>query len=151
MILDRLEQLQRYMPLGKRFEKAVEFLAREDLNQLAAGKHEIDGDSVYAMVSRNPGRTREGARLEAHQQYVDIQVVLAGLDNIGWKSVSQCSQPDGVYIEQRDVHFFLDEPDVWVAVKPGSFAIFFPGDAHLPSVSTGVIHKIVVKVAVDRQ
>jgi YhcH/YjgK/YiaL family protein len=150
MILDVLENLPQYLPLGKGFEKAVEFLACQDLDQLAAGKHEIDGDRAYAMVYKNVGRLREGARLEAHQQYIDIQVVLAGLDNIGWKPLNQCSEPTGDYIEQRDVRFYSDEPEVWLPVKPGSFAIFFPGDAHLPSVSSEPINKIVVKVAVDR-
>ena len=149
MILDLVEKLPQYMPLGTGFAKAAEFLARADLDRLVAGRYEIDGDRVYAMVSRNLGRAREGARLEAHRQYVDIQVVLAGLDHIGWKPVSRCGVPDGEYIEQRDVRFYLDEPDAWVAVRPGSFAIFFPGDAHLPSISPEVIHKIVVKVAVE--
>lgn len=150
MILDVLENLPQYLPLGKGFEKAVEFLARKDLDQIAAGRHEIDGERAYAMVFKNVGRSRDGARLETHRQYLDIQVVLAGLDNIGWKSVNQCSEPDGDYIEERDVRFYADEPDIWFSVKPGAFAIFFPGDAHLPSISSGAIDKIVVKVAVDR-
>lgn len=150
MILDVLENLPQYLPVGKDFEKAVEFLSRPDLAQIAAGRHEIDGVRAYAMVYRNVGRSKDGARLEAHQQYIDIQVVLAGLDNIGWKPVNQCCEPDGDYIEERDVRFYLDEPDTWLSVKPGSFAIFFPGDAHMPSISSGLIDKIVVKVAVVR-
>jgi biofilm protein TabA len=150
MILDILENLPQYTSLGKGFEKAIEFLARQDLDQLAAGRHEIDGEQVYAMVYKNVGRSREGARLEAHRRYIDIQAVLAGLDNMGWKSVDQCSEPVGDYIEQRDVRFYLDEPEAWLSVKPGSFAIFFPRDAHLPSISSEPINKIVVKVAVDR-
>jgi biofilm protein TabA len=151
MILDVLEHLPQYHPLAKGFKKAAEFLLRQDLNLLTDGRHEIDGERTYAMVYRSVGRTRESARLEAHRQYIDIQVVLAGLDNIGWKSVSQCSEADGDYIEQRDVRFYLDEPEVWLPVKPGTFAIFFPGDAHMPSISAGFIDKIVVKVAVDRE
>lgn len=150
MILDVLENLPQYLPLGKGFEKAVEFLARQDLARLAAGRHEIDGERAYAMITNNVGRARDSARLEAHRQYIDIQVVLAGLDNIGWKPVNQCSEPAGDYIEQRDVRFFSDEPDVWLSVSRGMFAIFFPEDAHLPSISPDMIHKIVVKIAVDQ-
>lgn len=150
MILDVLENLPRYLPLGKGLERAVEFLSGPDLDLLEVGRHEIDGERVYAMVSKNVGRSRDGARLEAHRQYVDIQIVLAGLDTIGWKSVTQCSEPAGDYVEQRDVQFYSDEPDDFLLVKPGTFAIFFPQDAHMPSISSEVIHKIVVKVAVDR-
>jgi biofilm protein TabA len=36
-----------------------------------------------------------------------------------------------------------------VATPPGTFAIFFPEDAHAPMAGEGLIHKVVVKVAVD--
>lgn len=151
MILDILENLPQYLPLVKGFEKAAEFLARQDMNLLTEGRHEIDGENAYVMVYRNVGRPRDGARLETHRQYIDIQIALAGLDNIGWKSLSRCSEADGDYIEQRDVRFYLDEPEVWLSLKPGTFAIFFPGDAHMPSISHEPIDKIVVKVAAERQ
>jgi len=151
MILDVLENLPQYLPLAGGFSKAAAFLARRDLSILESGRHEIDGDRAYAMVYRGVGRTREGARLEAHRQYIDIQYVLAGLDNIGWTPVCQCQLPDGDYIPQRDVRFYLDEPAIWLPVRPGSFAIFLPADAHMPSISAEPIDKIVVKVAVERQ
>ncbi len=152
MILDVLENLPQYLSLAKGFQKAAEFLARQDLNLLTEdGRHEIDGERAYAMVYRNVGRLRDSARLEAHRQYIDIQIALVGLDNIGWKSVSRCSEADGDYIEQRDVLFYRDEPEVWLPLKPGSFAIFLPEDAHMPSISNEAIDKIVVKVVVDRQ
>jgi beta-galactosidase beta subunit len=37
----------------------------------------------------------------------------------------------------------------WVAVPPGSFAIFFPHDAHAPLGGEGRVKKAVVKVASD--
>lgn len=151
MILDLVTNLPHYFPLAKGFGKAAEFLARADLGQLAAGRYEIDGDDVYAMVYRGVGRPREGARLESHRKYMDIQCVLSGLDTIGWIPVSQCSRPDGDYIPERDVRFFLDEPVAWLPVRPGAFAIFLPVDAHMPSISAEPIDKVVVKVAVDQR
>lgn len=148
MILDIVENLPQYLPLAKGLEKAFEFLACQNLERLAVGRHEIDAERVYAMVFKNVGRSREGARLEAHRKYIDIQVVLNGLDNIGWRSIAQCSEPAGDYVEERDVRFYADEPDVWLSVKSGSFVIFFPEDAHMPTISSEAIHKIVVKVAV---
>ena len=149
MILDVLDNLPQYLLLAKGFEKAAQFLARPDLAQLPSGRHEIDGDDVYAMVYRGVGRPREGARLESHRRYMDIQCVLSGLDTIGWIPVSQCERPDGDYIPERDVRFFLDEPVAWLPVRPGAFAIFFPVDAHMPSISAEPIDKVVIKVAVD--
>ena len=152
MIFDLVPNLPQYFPLAKGFAKAAPFLARPDLAQLPAGRHEIDGDEVFAMVYRGVGRKRETARLESHRQYIDIQCVLAGLDTMGWIPLAQCRKPDGDYIPQRDVRFFLDEPVAWLPVHPGSFCIFLPEDAHMPSIAPAPdIDKVVIKVAVDRR
>jgi len=148
MILDALENAPRYLPLHKGFAKAIEFLFRPDLKELPADTYELDGDRVYAMVSREPGRKKEDALLEIHEKYIDIQLVLTGTDDMGWKPRLSCKGPAGEYDQKEDIQFFTDEPDGWLSVKSGSFAIFFPEDAHLPLISSGEIHKVVVKVAV---
>jgi biofilm protein TabA len=148
MVLDALENAHRYLVLDKGFAKAIEFLLRPDLKELPAGKYEIDGNRVYATVSKEPGRKKEDALLETHEKYIDIQLVLAGTDDIGWKPKSSCRQPSGEYDQKSDVQFFADEPEAWLSTESGSFAIFFPEDAHMPLISSGQLHKVVVKVAV---
>lgn len=149
MILDILENATRYLPLNKKFAKAMEFLSRSDLKELPEGKYEIEGDCIYAMVSKGFGRKKEDALLEAHEKFIDIQLVLEGTDTMGWKPRSLCKEPTREYDPESDVQFFADEPDGWLSTESGAFAIFFPEDAHMPMISPGQIHKVVVKVAVD--
>lgn len=151
MILDTLENANRYLALNKGFQKAVDFLFRRDLNALPAGRHEIDGGHVYAIITRDFGRDKQGARLEVHKQYIDIQLILSGTDEMGWKSITFCKQPAGEYEKESDIQFFADEPDLWIPVGPGVFVLFFPEDAHMPMISSERIHKVVVKVAVDQK
>ena len=148
MILDVLENAHRYLALNTGFAKAIEFLLRPDLKELPVGKYEIDGDRIYATVSKDLGRKKEDALLETHEKYIDIQLVLAGNDDMGWKPKSSCRQPSGEYDQKRDVQLFADEPEAWLSTESGSFAIFFPEDAHMPLISSGQLHKVVVKVAV---
>jgi biofilm protein TabA len=148
MILDIFENAHRYWALNPGFAKATEFLLRPDLQELPPGRYEIDGDRLYAAVSQGPGRKREDGLLETHQKYIDIQWVLAGTDEMGWKPKSACKQPSGEYDPQRDVRFFADAPEAWFPVAAGSFVIFYPEDAHLPLISAGQLHKVVVKVPV---
>ena len=148
MILDVLENAPRYLALHQGFAKAITFLLRPDLKDLPVAKYEIDGARVYAMVSKDLGRKKEEALLETHEQYIDIQLVLAGTDDMGWKPKSLCQQPSGKYDQKTDLQFFADEPDAWLSTKSGAFVIFFPEDAHMPLISSGQIHKVVVKVAV---
>ena len=148
MILDVLENAHRYLALNKGFAKAVEFLLRPDLNELPVDKYKIDGERVYAMVSKGPGRKKEDALLETHENYIDIQFVLEGTDDMGWKPRSSCKKPCGQYDQKNDVQFFADEPAAMLSTDSGAFAIFFPEDAHMPLISSGQLHKVVVKVAV---
>ena len=150
MILDTLENAHRYLPLNKEFQKAIQFLLRPDLKDFPVGKYEIEGDRIFAMVSKDTGRRKEDALLEIHKKYVDIQLVLAGTDEMGWKSTLSCKHPDGEYNRESDVLFYEDKPDGWLPVESGSFVIFFPEDAHVPMISPGQLHKVVIKVAVDQ-
>jgi YhcH/YjgK/YiaL family protein len=147
MILDTLENAGRYHGLHRAFKQAFAFLMRRDLKDLPPGRHEIDGARVFALVSKGPGRKKQDAKIEVHEKHVDIQYILSGTDEMGWKPKSSCTAPAGPYDPEKDIRFFSDEPDAWVVVRPGAFAIFFPEDAHLPLVSAGEVHKVVVKVA----
>lgn len=149
MILDVLENAQRYLPLNKGFAKAFEFLTRTDLKELPPDKYEIDGDLVYAIVAIDAGRKKEDALLETHEKYIDIQLILDGTDNMGWRPKISCKQPSGRYDQESDLQFFADTPDAWLSTQSGAFAIFFPEDAHMPLISSGQLHKVVVKIAVD--
>jgi len=98
-------------------------------------------------VARESARPRDKAPLEAHRRYIDVQYVLSGADEMGWRALSDCKSPGG-YDAARDIEFFTDEPAAWATVSTGEFAIFFPHDAHAPLTGRGDIHKVVVKVAV---
>ena len=149
MILDILDNAHQYLSLNKGFAKAFEFLMRPDLKELPVDKYEIDCDRVYAMVAKDPGREKQDAQLETHEKYIDIQLILEGTDTMGWRPKASCNQPSGMYDPKTDLQFFADEPDTWLATKSGAFAIFFPEDAHMPLISSGQLHKVVVKIAVS--
>jgi YhcH/YjgK/YiaL family protein len=148
MILDTLASLNRYTALHPRFERAFEYLRCTDLMMLSLGRYAVQGEQLFAIVEHCAGRTRAEAKLECHRRYIDIQLVLEGVDEMGWKPVADCVDPATDYDEARDIRFFNDAPSGWIATPPGKFCIFFPEDAHAPLVSSGHIRKVVMKVAV---
>jgi biofilm protein TabA len=75
-------------------------------------------------------------------------LVLDGTDNMGWKPKISCIKPSGEYDRETNAHFFEDDPATWIKTKSGSFVIFFPKDAHIPLISSGPLHKVVIKVAI---
>lgn len=149
MILDRLENAERYTSLHPGFAKAFEFLRATQGSQLAQGKHDIDGDKIYAIVASSVGHGKGEARLEAHRKYIDIQFTTRNSDVYGWSALQNCSIMDSQFSEADDIGFYKDAPESWVEALSGAFVIFFPEDAHAPLSAEGEIEKIIIKVAVD--
>jgi biofilm protein TabA len=148
MIADTLEQSFRYAALQPAFARAFAFLLQTDLLSLEPGRHAIEGDRIFVSIDHRDGRGRDGARTEAHQQHVDIQLTLEGAEEIGWMPLAACRLPTAPYDAEKDITFFSDRPDTWIQVPAGSFAIFFPDDAHAPLAGKGPLKKAVVKIAV---
>ena len=149
MILDRLENAERYENIHPGFKAAFEFLRTADLGNLPEGRNDIDGNRMYAVVVQDLGKGRDGSHLETHRKYVDIQFDLSGCDCIGWKHIPVAERK--AYDEKKDVELHDDPPELWLETPPGTFVIFFPEDAHAPMEGEGMLHKVIVKVAVDKR
>jgi YhcH/YjgK/YiaL family protein len=146
VIVDTLGNGDRYLSLHPLFRAAFRFLSCADFSTLPPGRHDIDGERLFAIVSRGPGRKAEDGLLETHDRYIDVQHVFSGSDSMGWKARSSLLHPEGPHDPERDLRFWRDRPDGWITVRAGSFALFYPEDGHLPLVSEGEIGKVVVKV-----
>lgn len=147
MILATLSQSSRYAALHPLFARAFDYIRNTDLLGLAPGRYPIAGEDLFAIVEHVPGRAREAAKLECHRRYIDIQLVLEGTDEMGWKPLADCHEPVSDYSPEKDIQFFRDAPASWIAVPPGHFCIFFPEDAHAPLVASGNIRKVIFKIA----
>jgi biofilm protein TabA len=158
MVLDQLSEHRRYVTLHPAFSRAFEFLTHVDWNGLLPASSEqasyntrlpIDGDRMYVSIDVAQGRGREGARLEAHRRYIDIQFTIDGHEEIGWKPIGDCASTAVAFDAAKDITFFHDRPECWLSVPAGRFAIFFPEDAHAPLGGRGVMKKAIVKIAID--
>ena len=149
MILDSLQNAGQYERLHPAFAAAFAFLRRVACSPAALppGRHEIDGENVFALVSESAGRGREKSPLEAHRRHIDIQYVVRGTDVMGWRPV-QCCTAAKPYDPEKDIEFHAEQPETWLEVPAGRLAIFFPEDAHAPLAGEGLVRKVVVKVRV---
>jgi biofilm protein TabA len=132
LILDTVGSIRRYTGLHPLFVRAFDFLTTTDLGSMSPGRVALLGERLYVSIDHVDGRGPDGARLEAHRRFIDIQVTIAGAESIGWRPLEACRTPAGAFDADRDVEFFNDHPDTWLAVPQGHFAIFFPEDAHAP-------------------
>jgi len=149
MIFSSLSQSSRYAALHPLFQRAFDYIRDTDLYNLAPGRYNILGDDLIVIAELAPGKTKEQARLEVHRRYIDIQLVLEGDEQMGWKPLADCLNPVSEHSMEKDIRFFHDAPASWIAVPPDHFCIFFPEDAHAPLVSRGQVRKVIFKVAVS--
>ena len=149
MIYDLIENKDLYTKLGDKYVKAFDFIANAIKNGVETGKHVIDGDDVYANVSVYETKT-EGV-YESHKNYIDLQFVLEGHEQIFWKNIKDCTITKE-YDAEGD-YMLLDAEDPVVLDMPeGTFALLYPEDVHAPSrayKAVSAVKKIVVKIKVD--
>ena len=76
MVVDRLENIEKYASLNPLFAQAIEFLKSHDLNALEVGKTELKGKDLLVNVAQTKPKTKEDAKLETHRDFIDIQWVI---------------------------------------------------------------------------
>ncbi len=148
MIIDSITGFERYISMHPGFAKAFTFLRSGKLESLVEGRHEIDGDNVFVIISEENGKDADDVKLETHDSYIDIQVLLAGSETMGWKDRACCQTESTKYDEPNDIAYYDDEPEVFFMLEPMNVVVFFPHDAHAPMIGNDLIRKAVVKVKV---
>jgi len=147
MILDTLKRHAAYHALNPRLAKAFTYLWNTDLKALPEGKHAIDGDDIFINVMSGDLKQPQDAPLEAHDKYIDIQVLITGEEErYGWRARAACTSPRGEMSVEKDALFFDDRPDTSFTLRTGEFVIFFPDDVHAPMMGSGHVKKCIVKV-----
>ena len=148
MIVDKLENLHNYSGLNERLVKALDYLKQTDLKSLGTGKHSIDEENIFAIVSEYEPKDAENCKLEAHKKYIDVQFMISGGEKMGYLPLEN-QTPAVEYNEEKDCVFFKENASL-ISVEEGMFAIFFPGDLHQPGVKNNSkkVKKVVVKVRV---
>jgi YhcH/YjgK/YiaL family protein len=149
MIVDTISNASKYFSVHPLFVKAFDFINQTDLANAADGKSDIS-EGLKAIFSNKPGLATEAsvAKFECHNNHIDIQLCIKGLETIGWKPREKCITENGGYNPDKDVQLYHEQPDMFFNLTDGQFAIFFPEDVHAPMIGDGEIKKLVIKVKI---
>ena len=150
MIIDKLENVGNYRGFSDKLRTGFDFLLNTKFDQLDDGKYPIDGNSVFAMLSKYVTQKETKFIFEAHKKYIDIQCIVSGKETIYWSHIENLVR-NGEYSEQDDIIFFDGEVQTALPMRKNYFAIFFPQDAHKPCCILGQpeeVKKVVVKVLI---
>ncbi|MGL5949168.1 MAG: YhcH/YjgK/YiaL family protein [Aeromonas sp.] len=111
------------------------------------GKTEIDGLKLFCLVNEDMSEPANARCGEFHQDYLDIQLLLRGEEWMGvgphHYDASHAKHP------HPDLWFVDTVQPTYLALAPGDFAIFWPGELHRPLCTPhtpALVKKLVVKV-----
>lgn len=146
MVIDKIENLEKYASLNPLFTQAIEFLKSTDLNAHEIGKVKLQGDDLVVNFAQARPKTKEEAKLETHNRFIDIQIPLDGVEVMGY--TPRADLPEAEYNAEKDITFYPGLAESYLTINPGMFAIFFPEDGHAPGVTPDGVKKVIVKVLV---
>lgn len=145
MIIDSLENLNKYVQINPLFSKVVEYINNTDLSKQLTGKVEISGKELFVNFATAKGKTPTEAKIETHDKMIDIQIPLSCPETMGYTPRKDLEPQE--YNEEKDITFYKGLAQQYITVMPGMFVIFFPEDGHAPCVSTETsIQKVIFKV-----
>ena len=131
MIIDVLENAQNYISLNDNFKTVFDYLKTHNLSTMECGSYQLDGKNLFFNLQE--GETKPVQKLEAHKKYIDIQVVVNGEEYMGYTNIKNTTVTEE-YNEEKDVMFLSGEVDKVKATNK-HFVIFYPQDAHMPSLA----------------
>ncbi len=150
MILDLLQHSSLYQASAPGLARGFAWFAGFS-PEMPDGRYEIDGSDVFALVQSYDTSEPAEKRYESHRDYIDIQYVAAGSEVIYYAPVDRL-HPLTDYHAEKDCQLYADPAEATpLQLTAGSFALFYPQDAHKPGCVTGTasrIKKVVIKVRV---
>lgn len=153
MLLGDLSRLDFAKSLPPVFARLCTKLSTLDLAALELGWQDLE-EGIRMNVMEFETAARETKKAEMHRKFIDIQLLIAGVEEIDYG----IAQPDlAQYDDYRDEDDYQLTPVIEngnsVVLQPNQFAIFLPYEPHTPGICVNgqpqKLRKLVVKVPVE--
>lgn len=153
MIIQNIQDKNHWQQIQPQLKKTLIWLQNTDLASLPAGRAEIEGDDMFAVVQRYSTADAESIQFESHRAYADVQYLVSGQETILICHSTQIGPVSILYNASEDIVFYKDptvQPTA-LHLSAGEFAVFFPEDIHktrcsMVSGKSESVCKVIVKI-----
>lgn len=153
MITGNVNHLEFIPYLPAKLRAAIDYVKRHINDETPLGKHDIEGNEVFVIVSNDVTEPRQARRAEYHAKYLDIQILLRGTEAQCYSTLP-ADKPDTDRLEEKDIAFLPSgQHEKQVVLQAGDFVVYFPGEVHTPLCAVGEpanIRKAVIKINAAR-
>lgn len=147
MIIGNIHSLQSWLP--EELRQAIEHVKQHITPETPLGKHDIDGNRLFMLVSEDSTQPIAERPAEFHQRYLDIQIVMRGQEGMTF-SCLPAGTPETDWLADKDIAFLPEgEQEKTIVLNEGDFVVFYPGEVHKPLCAVGkpaTVRKVVVKM-----
>ncbi len=151
MIYDSFANFDRYREVAPAvWDKVKSFLIKA-AQSASPGKFPI-ADNCFANVAEYETAEINPDKLEAHEDYLDIQITLRGREAIVCRDTADLETVIP-YSKEKDIAFYrlLPGNTTTLVIGDGRFAVFYPGEGHLPGLQADAgspqrVLKVIVKI-----
>ena len=147
MILDKLSQAKAYRGIHPRLDDALDRINEGFLSTVGPQTQQLEGEALYVTRFTYDTLPIEETFFEAHKRYLDIHLMMEGEERV------DIASPEGLTLfEQKgDFYAYRGEAEQSLVLRPGSFLVVFPEDAHRIKIQVEgpqTVSKVVFKVLV---
>ena len=145
MIIAELSDARSYCGIHPTLDRALELLNDEFLRSVGTETVYLDGERLYATLNRYETVPLENTFFEAHKRYLDIHVLIKGEERVDIANPEKLTE----FEHRDDFYAFHGKGEQTVILRPGSFLVVFPGDAHRIKIRTDgscAVEKVVFKI-----
>lgn len=149
MITGNVNHLEFIPYLPAKLRAAIDYVKRHINDETPLGKHDIEGNEVFVIISNDVTEPRQARRAK----YLDIQILLRGTEAQCYSTLP-AGKPDTDRLEEKDIAFLPSgQHEKQVVLQAGDFVVYFPGEVHTPLCAVGEpanIRKAVIKIDAAR-
>ncbi|HEY0210139.1 YhcH/YjgK/YiaL family protein [Acerihabitans sp.] len=149
MITGNINHLDLVPYLPAKLRAAIEYVKQHITPETPLGKHDIEGNQVFVLISNDSTDLLENRRAEYHAKYLDIQIILDGVEGMTFSNLP-AGKPDTDWLADKDIAFLAaGEQEKQFVMHSGDFVVYYPGEVHKPLCAVGEpahVRKAVVKI-----
>lgn len=133
MIYDRLSNVRKYLGINENLDLALNYIAEHFMDM--PEEIELKGQDVRAFFNAYRTVPETECFFEAHKKFADIQIMRSGQERIAVSSVDALTVTKS--LPENDFQALEGPEELSVILKPDSFLVVFPGDAHKLKIMVG--------------
>lgn len=150
MIFDTITNKENYKSFDLLY-KALNYLSLLPKDEIPTTSVTLIDDVLFANPVTFISKPENACLFEAHKKYIDLHYVVSGVEAIATAETTSLI-PTVSYENNKDIAFYDGISDGKYFLKPGSFMVCWPNDAHKVGMMKSTpeeIRKIVFKIKVE--